>query len=91
MHPKRLGYSQAIVCPPSGFVFVSGSGCLGFDPKTGAFVDGGVEAQIRQALQNLKSVFKSEASGSELGKVVKTTVRMCTLFLRWVLFEKLST
>ncbi|KAI9510801.1 YjgF-like protein [Russula earlei] len=67
--PQAIGpYSQAIVSPP--FVFVSG--CLGFDPKTGAFVDGGVEAQARQALQNLKSVI--EASGSEVGKIVKTTV-----------------
>lgn len=67
--PAAIGpYSQAIVCPP--FVFVSG--CLGFDPKTGAFVEGGVEAQARQALQNLKSVV--EASGSEVGKIVKTTV-----------------
>ena len=54
--------------PP--FVFVSG--CLGFDPKTGAFVDGGLEAQVHQALQNLKCVV--EASGSEVGKIVKTTV-----------------
>jgi len=67
--PQAIGpYSQAIVNPP--FVFVSG--CLGFDPKTGTFVDGGVEAQTRQALQNLKSVV--EASGSEVGKIVKTTV-----------------
>ena len=71
--PKAIGpYSQAIVSPP--FVFVSG--CLGFDPTTGTFVDGGVEAQTRQALQNLKSVV--EASGSEVGKIVKTTVRECT-------------
>ena len=67
--PQAIGpYSQAIVSPP--FVFVSG--CLGFDPKTGAFVDGGIEAQVYQALQNLKSVV--EASGSEVGKIVKTTV-----------------
>jgi len=35
-------------------------------------VDGGVEAQTTQALKNLKAVV--EAGGSELGKVVKTTV-----------------
>ncbi|KAH9052313.1 YjgF-like protein [Lactarius vividus] len=67
--PAAIGpYSQAIVSPP--FVFVSG--CLGFDPKTGAFVEGGIEAQAAQALQNLKNVV--EASGSEVGKIVKTTV-----------------
>ncbi|ETW86401.1 hypothetical protein HETIRDRAFT_406527 [Heterobasidion irregulare TC 32-1] len=67
--PAAIGpYSQAIVAHP--FVFVSG--CLGFDPKTGQFVAGGVEEQARQALLNLKAVV--EASGSEVGKVVKTTV-----------------
>lgn len=34
---------------------------------------GGIEAQTKQALANLKAVV--EASGSEVGKVVKTTVR----------------
>ncbi|KAI0066725.1 translation initiation inhibitor [Artomyces pyxidatus] len=67
--PAAIGpYSQAIISPP--FVFISG--CLGFDPKTGAFVPGGVEEQAVQALKNLKAVV--EASGSEVGKVVKTTV-----------------
>jgi len=69
--PQAIGpYSQAIVSPP--FVFVSG--CLGFDPKTGTVVEGGVEAQTRQALQNLKSIV--EASGSQVGKIVKTMVWM---------------
>lgn len=35
-------------------------------------IEGGVEEQTQQALKNLKAVV--EASGSELGKVVKTTV-----------------
>jgi enamine deaminase RidA (YjgF/YER057c/UK114 family) len=38
-----------------------------------AFVEGGVEAQAEQALKNMKNVI--EASGSEVGKVAKTTVR----------------
>jgi 2-iminobutanoate/2-iminopropanoate deaminase len=37
------------------------------------FVEGGVQAQARQALQNLKKIV--EASGSEVGKIVKTMVR----------------
>lgn len=74
--PAAIGpYTQAIVSPP--FVFVSG--CLGFDSKTGAFVEGGIEGQAHQALQNLKNVV--EASGSEVGKIVKTTVRKCKLLL----------
>lgn len=35
-------------------------------------ISGGIEEQTQQALKNLKAVV--EASGSELGKVVKTTV-----------------
>ncbi|KAI0292077.1 Endoribonuclease L-PSP/chorismate mutase-like protein [Multifurca ochricompacta] len=59
--PAAIGpYSQAIVSPP--FVFVSDRHIR----------EGGVEAQARQALQNLKNVV--EASGSEVGKIVKTTV-----------------
>lgn len=68
--PAAIGpYSQAVVAPP--YVFISG--CLGFDPKTAAFVPGGVEEQAKQALQNLKAIV--EGSGSEVGKVVKVTVR----------------
>jgi enamine deaminase RidA (YjgF/YER057c/UK114 family) len=56
-------------------VFVSG--CLGFDSTTGTLVEGGVEAQTRKALQNLKSIV--EASGSQVGKIAKTTVWMHAL------------
>ena len=35
-------------------------------------VEGGVELQTTQALKNLKAVV--EAGGSELGRVIKTTV-----------------
>ncbi|TFY63512.1 hypothetical protein EVG20_g6283 [Dentipellis fragilis] len=67
--PAAIGpYSQAIVAHPLVFI----SGCLGFDLKTAQFVPGGVEEQAKQALQNLKAVV--ESSGSEVGKVVKTTV-----------------
>jgi len=52
------------------FVFCSGQ--LGLDPATGNMVEGGVEAETRQALTNLATVL--EAAGSSLGRVVKTTV-----------------
>ena len=52
--------------------FVYTAGQLGIDPKTGNLVEGGVEAQTRQALMNLSAILK--ASGSSLDKVVKTTV-----------------
>jgi 2-iminobutanoate/2-iminopropanoate deaminase len=71
------------VSPP--FVFVSG--CLGLDPKTGNFVEGGVEAQTRRALQNLKGIV--EASGSQVGKIVKTTVRARLLLVMYTLGSNL--
>jgi hypothetical protein len=73
--PQAIGpYSQAIVSPP--FVFVSG--CLGFDAKTSTVAANGLEGQVHQALQNLKGIV--EASGSQVGKIVKTTVRICMLW-----------
>jgi 2-iminobutanoate/2-iminopropanoate deaminase len=67
--PKAVGpYSQAVVA--NGFVFVSG--CIGFDLESGRIIEGGVEAETRQALENLKSII--EQSGSSLSKVCKTTL-----------------
>lgn len=67
--PKAIGpYSQAIVA--GGLVFCSGQ--LGLDPATGKLVPGGIEAETRQALGNLKAVLG--AAGSSLDRVVKTTV-----------------
>ena len=48
------------------------SGQLGIDPATGNLVEGGVEAETRQALINLKNIL--EAAGTSLENVVKTTV-----------------
>lgn len=67
--PSAIGpYSQATALP--GMVFTSGQ--LGLDPATGAFPEGGVEAQTHCALSNLKNVL--EAAGSSMDKVLKTTV-----------------
>ena len=69
--PEAIGpYSLGI--KSDGLVFASGS--LGVDPESGELVDGGIEAQTRQALMNLESVL--EAGGSSLQYVVKTTVFM---------------
>ena len=48
------------------------AGQLGLDPKTGELVEGGIEAETRQALTNIQNVL--EASGSSLNHVVKTVV-----------------
>lgn len=67
--PAALGpYSVAITAGP--FVFTSGQ--IGIDPKNNMLVEGGVEAETRQALTNVKNIL--EASGSSLANVVKTTV-----------------
>jgi 2-iminobutanoate/2-iminopropanoate deaminase len=67
--PPVLGpYSLGIRA--EGFVFASGT--VGIDPATGKMVPGGVEAETRQALQNLSNILQS--GGSSLANVVKTTV-----------------
>lgn len=67
--PKAIGpYSQAIRTP--AFIYTAGQ--VGLEPASGELVDGGIEAQTRQVLSNLKHVL--EAAGSGLERVVKTTV-----------------
>lgn len=48
------------------------SGCIAIDPTSRKLVDGGIEEQTRQVLENLKNIV--EASGSSLTNVVKCTV-----------------
>jgi 2-iminobutanoate/2-iminopropanoate deaminase len=48
------------------------SGQLGVDPQSGNILTGGVEAETRQAIQNIQSVLA--ATGANLTDVVKTTV-----------------
>jgi len=51
-------------------LFISGQ--VGIDPETGKFVEGGVAAQAKQVLENLKGLV--EAGGSSMDKVLKTTM-----------------
>jgi len=72
--PKALGpYEQAIKL--EGWVFTSGQ--IPLDPQTGAMVEGGIGAQTRQVLENLRAVL--EAAGSSMAKVVRVTVYMTHL------------
>lgn len=67
--PKAIGpYSVAI--QTGQMVYTAGQ--IGLNPETGEIVPGGIEAETRQVLTNLKNVL--EAAGSSLGDVVKTTV-----------------
>ena len=66
--PAAIGpYSQAIEV--NGMVYTSG--VIPVDPSTGNIPEGSAE-QAKQALQNLSNLL--EAAGTEMNKVVKTTV-----------------
>ena len=67
--PKAIG-PYSVGTRFENLVFTAGQ--LGIDPQSGKMVPGGVEAETRQALTNLKSVL--EAAGSSLENVLKTTV-----------------
>jgi 2-iminobutanoate/2-iminopropanoate deaminase len=67
--PEPIGpYSQAVRI--DSLVFASGQ--AGLDPQTGELAAGGIEAETRQALSNIKNVLEASDSGMDL--VVKTTV-----------------
>lgn len=74
--PKPVGpYSQAIV--HAGLVFASGQ--IPLDPSTGKLVEGEIEAETEQVLENLAAVL--EAAGSSLARVLRTTVYLTDLSL----------
>lgn len=50
------------------------SGQLGYDAKTASLVEGGIQAETRQTMENIKATL--EKHGSSLAEVVK-----CTVFL----------
>ena len=67
--PKAIGpYSQAIVA--GNMVYTAGQ--IALDPATMEVVAGGIKEQTTRVLANLQAVL--EAAGSDLSKVVKTTV-----------------
>lgn len=67
--PKAIGpYSQAV--RTENLIFTAGQ--VGLNPATMELVEGGIEAQTRQVLTNLRHVLKSADSGLKF--VLKTTV-----------------
>jgi 2-iminobutanoate/2-iminopropanoate deaminase len=67
--PKAIGpYSQGIKA--GDLVFTAGQ--AGVDPATGKLVEGGIEAQTRRTLENIRAIL--EAAGSSLDRAVKTGV-----------------
>ena len=67
--PSAIGpYSQAIQV--GNLVYTSGQ--IPINPATGAFPDGGIQAQARQSLNNIRAIL--EEAGLSMNNVVKTTV-----------------
>jgi 2-iminobutanoate/2-iminopropanoate deaminase len=67
--PEAIGpYSPGVRA--GHFVYTAGQ--AGMDPATGNLVEGGIEAETRQALNNIKAIL--EAGGTTMDRVVKTTV-----------------
>lgn len=72
--PEAIGpYSQAVLV--DGWLYTAGQ--IGLDPATGELVPGGVEAEARRALANLRAVL--EAAGLGFGDAVKTTVYLADM------------
>ncbi len=72
--PAAIGpYSQAIQV--GNLVYTSGQ--IPIDPVTGAFVEGGIKEQTRQALTNVRAIL--EKAGLTMSQVVKTTVFMADM------------
>jgi 2-iminobutanoate/2-iminopropanoate deaminase len=66
---KPIGpYSPAIRA--GNLLFLSGQ--VGFDPSTGALVDGDIAAQTDQVMRNIGALLK--AAGTDFAHVVRTTV-----------------
>jgi len=67
--PKAIGpYSAGIRI--GNMVYTAGQ--LGIIPDTGEIISGGIEAETRQALQNIGAILV--AAGTSLSNVVKTTI-----------------
>jgi len=67
--PSAIGpYNQAIIAGETMYI----SGQLGMDPKTMELVSPDVEAQTKQALNNMGEILK--CAGLSFSNVVKTTV-----------------
>lgn len=71
--PKAGPYSPAVI--GGGLVFVSGQ--IGFSPSDGKLAEGGVEGQLRQALENAADILRD--AGCDLGDVVKVSVFLTDL------------
>ena len=69
--PRAIGpYSTATISDGTAYL----SGVLGIVPETGKLADGGLEAQARQVMENLRAILSE--LGCSMENVLKTTVFM---------------
>lgn len=67
--PAPIGpYSQAVKM--GNLLFVSGQ--IPADPKTGEIVTGGIEAETKMVMENLKAILTE--AGTDFTSIVKTTI-----------------
>ncbi len=71
--PNTLPFSGAVRV--GNMLYLSGA--LGADPATRKLVPGGIEAETRQTLENIKATL--ERNGSDLDHVIKCTVFMADI------------
>lgn len=72
--PAAIGpYSQGIAT--NNLLFVSGQ--LPIDPTSGQMIDGDIGTRTRQIIKNAAAI--AEEAGTELGRVVKTTIFLTDL------------
>ena len=72
--PAAIGpYSQAIEANVTIYV----SGQLPINPATGEFAQGGIKAEARQSLTNIKNILAAE--GLDMSNVVKVTVLLADI------------
>lgn len=72
--PAAIGpYSQAIVA--GNTIYLSGQ--IGLEPKSGKIVEGGIAAETKQALENIKAVLL--AAGSDIANVVSVSVYLADI------------
>lgn len=74
--PAAIGpYSQAIQASGNETVYVSGQ--LPIDPATGNFAEGGIQAEARQSLTNIKNILAE--AGLTMQNVAKVTVLLADI------------
>lgn len=71
--PKGLPFCEGVLVGDTLYL----SGSIGFDKERGAMVEGGIEPETRQAIENLKQTL--DKAGMSLSDVVKVTVYLKTM------------